>query len=158
MEKKVKQINKNPSLTACADRMARKLVVDKVDVNEIGKIISYARAYIVGKKDNGEKLFTYLEFLVKYGNEIGHSNKTVKFYKSILDTCKTYLDFYTNEPRKMLWILGWTYRLMKYYETQGLPISNDEKKLPKPKPKPKTSPQQKQVTTSLALQRGKKPH
>ena len=139
---------------ACADRMARKLVNDKVDVNEIGKIISYVRAYIVGKKDNGEKLFTYLDYLVTYGDDIGHSNKTVKFYKSILDTCKTYLDFYKNEPRKMLWILGWTYRLMKYYETQELQISKDEKKLPKPK----TSLQQKQVTTSLALQRCKKPH
>ncbi|GGA44709.1 hypothetical protein [Okeania sp. KiyG1] len=98
-----------------AHAIANNLTRDKTDVNELNKVISYLHIFI--HRDNiGSDFFEYLETLENYGNEIGHSDQTHKYYEKIKRSCKKYLKKYENKPPVMLTILGWVSRLMKYYE------------------------------------------
>ena len=64
-----------------ADAIARKLVLEETDVNELRKVLSYGRAYgpTVGKSG----FFDYLKTLAKAGDRIGHSQKTKGYYQSL---------------------------------------------------------------------------
>ena len=64
-----------------ADAIARKLVLDSADVNELRKAIAYLRAYRE-RADAGKKFFEYLKTLVRNGNRIGHSKKTTVYLES----------------------------------------------------------------------------
>lgn len=96
--------------------LAQMLANEETDVNEVGKIIAYLRAY--GNQEKaGIRFFEYLKNLVKNGNSIGHSKKTSEYYSSIEKACKEHLQSYQDNVPAMLQILGWVTRLMRYYKS-----------------------------------------
>ncbi len=98
--------------------MAAMLSNEGVDVNEVGKIIAYLRAYSHQEKA-GARFFEYLRTLVKNGRTIGHSGKTSEYYATIEQACKQHLQSYQDDPLTMLQILGWVARMMRYYKSGG---------------------------------------
>lgn len=97
-----------------AHAIAQTLVKENTDVNELGKAVAYLRAF-VNQPDATSRFFKYLKTLVSNGRQIGHSSKTIDYYRSIEKACSDYLktvqDAYT-----ILQILGWVSRLMRYYK------------------------------------------
>ncbi len=102
-----------------ADAIARQLVLDGVDVNELRKAIAYLRE-TVDKENAGKNFFDYLKTLVRHGDTIGHSKRTVDYYRSLDTICSQYLTNYQDDAPKMLFLLGWAARLVKYYK-EGVP-------------------------------------
>ncbi len=103
-----------------AHGIAQTLVKKDTDVNELGKAIAYLRT-IVNETNASVKFFTYLKTLVRYGRQIGHSSKTLLYYRNIESTCSDYLKTIT-DATTILQILGWVSRLMFYYKDGGVPI------------------------------------
>lgn len=101
-----------------ADAIARQLVLDESDHNELRKTIAYLRAYS-DRADAGKQYFDYLNTLARNGNRIGHSNQTRSYLESIVETCQRYLVAYKDDVPAMLQILGWAARLMLYYKEAG---------------------------------------
>ena len=99
-----------------AHAIAVELVKSETDVNELGKAIAYLRA-AVSKPDAGSKFFKYIKTLVSNGKQIGHSGKTLDYYRSIENACDQFLRAYQADGLAMLQVLGWTSRLMRYYKT-----------------------------------------
>ena len=98
-----------------ADAIARQLVLDGADVNELQKVIAYLRS-TVNRESAGKKFFDYLKTLVRHGDSIGHSKKTVAYYSSLDEICTRYLADYQDDAPRMLLLLGWAARLVKYYK------------------------------------------
>jgi len=96
-----------------AHAIAQTLVKADTDANELGKAIAYLRNYA---NQDGTKLFDYLKTLVRNGRQIGHSKRTSDYYQAIDNACNQYLKAYQDNPAVMLHILGWSYRLMRYYQ------------------------------------------
>lgn len=92
------------------------------DVNEFRKAIAYLKT-ISDRADAGKKFISYLNALARNGDKIGHSKKTKGYYKSILDICETNIVAYLDDADAMLQILGWSARLIKYY--QNNPVAED---------------------------------
>jgi hypothetical protein len=101
-----------------AHAIAQTLVKDGTDVNEFGKAIAYLRAS-VNDPNSGVRFFKYLKTLVSNGRQIGHSKKTSDYYQNIDEACTKYLQSEQTNPQKMLEILGWSARLMRYYREAG---------------------------------------
>ena len=99
-----------------AHEIAVELVKSETDVNELGKVIAYLRA-AVSKPDAGSKFFKFIKTLVSNGKQIGHSGKTLDYYRSIENACDLFLRDYQADGLAMLQVLGWTSRLMRYYKT-----------------------------------------
>ncbi|MBV6626152.1 MAG: hypothetical protein KI793_24990 [Rivularia sp. (in: Bacteria)] len=97
-----------------ANNIAITLVQENTDVNEFGKAIAYLRS-IINQPDAGTRFFTYLKTLVNHGRQIGHSSKTLGYYRNIEHTCSKYLQNYQKNAHSMLKIMGWAMRLMRYY-------------------------------------------
>ena len=119
-----------------ADAIARQLVIDGTDVNELRKAATYLRDEINkivpslsdgqklkehedGKKI-GKKFFDYLKTLVRHGNAIGHSKRTLGYYQSLDAVCSQYIENYQEDAERMLHILSWAARLVQYYD-KGVP-------------------------------------
>ncbi|MBD2416028.1 hypothetical protein FACHB389_34625 [Nostoc calcicola FACHB-389] len=102
-----------------AHNLAITLVKEDTDVNEVGKVIAYLRS-IVGEPDPGRRFFTYLKTLVTNGRQIGHSGRTTDYYRSIERACNQYLQNEQKNAQKMLKILGWAMRLMRYYKVSPI--------------------------------------
>lgn len=101
-----------------AHAIAQTLVKEGTDVNELGKAIAYLRAS-VNEPNSGARFFKYLKTLVSNGRQIGHSKKTSDYYWNIDRACGDYLQSEQTNPQKMLEILGWSARLMRYYKEAG---------------------------------------
>jgi len=102
-----------------ADAIARQLVLEGTDVNELRKATTYLR----DRQDEpgaGKKFFDYLKTLVRHGNVIGHSKRTLGYYQNLDATCSHYLDSYKDDAVRMLYILSWAARLVQYYNN-GVP-------------------------------------
>ncbi|MDV3347879.1 hypothetical protein QGP82_04175 [Leptothoe sp. LEGE 181152] len=105
---------------ATAHKIAQNLINQKTDVNELGKAIAYLRNAINQKQpDAGTRFFDYLKTLVNQGRSIGHSGRTLDYYRSIEKNCSDYLQDYQFKPKAMLYTLGWVARLMRYYKEGG---------------------------------------
>lgn len=98
-----------------AHAIAQQLALEKIDVNELGKVISYLRAF-GDREDAGVKFFKSLDTLARNGNRIGHSNQTLGYYKAISKACHQHLKPYQENPTDILEILGWAFRLTRYYK------------------------------------------
>jgi hypothetical protein len=119
-----------------AHGIAQALVNQDTDVNELGKAIAYLRNAInQTQPDAGARFFTYLKTLVSQGKTIGHSGRTLDYYRQIDKACGSFLRPYQAQPTMMLQILGWTARLMRYYREGGA-IGEDLKALAKQAPTP----------------------
>lgn len=101
-----------------AHAIAQTLVKEGTDVNELGKAIGYLRAS-VNDPNAGTRFFKYLKTLVSNGRQISHSKQTPGYYWNIDQACTKYLQSEQTNPQKMLEILGWSARLMKYYREAG---------------------------------------
>lgn len=102
-----------------ADAIARQLVIEGTDVNELRKATTYLRDRQDEQKA-GKKFFDYLKTLVRHGDAIGHSKRTLGYYQSLDAVCSQYLDNYQDDAPRMLYILSWAARLMQYYD-KGVP-------------------------------------
>lgn len=100
-----------------AHDIARELVEADVDANELGKAIAYLRGAIDQDSSKaGTQFLKFLKTLVKNGNQIGHSGKTIGYYRNLDKVIETYLREEENNAQNMLKILGWVARLMRYYK------------------------------------------
>ncbi|MGI0500510.1 hypothetical protein ACOKW7_24190 [Limnospira platensis CENA597] len=102
-----------------AHKVAIDLVLDDADTNELGKALSYLRA-IQQEPDAGKRFLRYLETLAKQGYRIGHSKRTSGYFASMESVCKQYLQGDLENGAKLLAIIGWSFRLMRYYK-DGVP-------------------------------------
>jgi hypothetical protein len=99
-----------------AHAIARQLVQDEADVNELKKALAYLRT-CVDLPNAGERFFKYLQNLIHSGGQIGHSKKTIEYYRSLNQACEKYLKPLQDAPQVMLAILGWAGQLAPYYKT-----------------------------------------
>ncbi|NEP19532.1 MAG: hypothetical protein F6J97_22010 [Leptolyngbya sp. SIO4C1] len=102
-----------------ADAIARQLVIDGTDVNELRKAMAYLREHL-GQENAGRRFFEYLKTLVRQGNSIGHSKKTIDYYRSLDAVCDQHLSRYQSDAPGLLMLLGWAARLVRYYD-KGVP-------------------------------------
>ncbi|WP_346291419.1 hypothetical protein [Sphaerothrix gracilis] len=102
-----------------ADAIARRLVIEGTDVNELWKVISYLRDS-QHESESSRRLFDYLKVLASHGYSIGHSKRTLVYFQSLYSVCSQYLDAYQDDLHKTLQILGWAARLILYY-SKGVP-------------------------------------
>lgn len=107
-----------------ADAIARQLVIEGTDVNELRKATTYLRDR-QNEAGAGKKFFDYLKTLVRHGNAIGHSKRTLGYYQSLDAVCSQYLESYQDDAPRMLYILSWATRLMQYYD-KGVPTGEIE--------------------------------
>ncbi len=98
-----------------AHAIAQQLVLNEADANELGKAIAYLRAF-GDQPDAGKGFFKYLQTLSNNGRTIGHSKKTSGYYETISEVCNESLRQYQEDPVAMQEILGWGFRLMRYYK------------------------------------------
>jgi hypothetical protein len=99
--------------------VAQQLVLEDADANELGKAKAYLRA-IADQSDGGQRFFRYLQTLAKQGDRIGHSKKTKNYFTSMSAVCEEHLQDGTNKPESLQIIIGWAFRLMRYYK-DGVP-------------------------------------
>lgn len=100
-----------------AHQIAQRLVSDSTDVNELGKVIAYLRTAINQHGSSaGSQFFKYLKALVRNGDSIGHSSRTIGYYRSIDKACSDILQKENLDVETLLQILGWAARLMRYYK------------------------------------------
>lgn len=104
-----------------AHTMAQKLVLDGADANELGKVNAYLNT-LEGHPNPKQHFFSYLTTLAKNGDKIGHSKKTKGYYQSVANVCKEYIPDDLQELESLKQILGWTFRLMRYYK-DGVPTN-----------------------------------
>ena len=102
-----------------ADAIARQMVLESADINELRKAMAYLRE-TVDRENAGKNFFDYLKTLVRHGETIGHSKRTVEYYRSLDAICSRYLTDYQEDAPRMLFLLGWAARLVKYYK-EGVP-------------------------------------
>ena len=108
-----------------ADAIARQLVIDGTDVNELRKAIAYLREHL-DREQAGKYFFDYLKTLVRRGRTIGHSKRTIEYYRSLDEVCSQYLVDYQDNAPVMLHLLGWAARLVQYYD-KGVPTGEISK-------------------------------
>ena len=100
-----------------AHAIARDLVLAEADVNELGKAIAYLRSAINRDAATaGTQFFKFLAALVRSGNQIGHSGRTIGYYRAVDKACKAHLSSEASDAQSLLQILGWAARLMRYYK------------------------------------------
>ena len=114
---------------AIAEQVARQLTVSSVDPNELAKVTIYARLH------PSRDLFRFLETLVNRGDLLVRSGRTLGYYRDIQRVCQTYLRDYIDQPQEVARILGWSVRLMLYYNVVGL-----EERAPTPPRRPSDRP------------------
>ena len=100
-----------------AHAIARDLVTAEADVNELGKASAYLRSAINRDAATaGTQFFKFLAALVRSGNQIGHSGRTIGYYRALDKACNTHLRGEASDSQSLLQILGWAARLMRYYK------------------------------------------
>jgi ribosomal protein S15P/S13E len=122
-----------------AHAIAQTLVKQETDVNELGKAIAYLRNAInQNQPDAGSRFFKYLKTLVNNGRTIGHSSRTLDYYRNLDKVCSEHLSIYQVNAAMLLQILSWIRRLMHYYKQGGVisetyVLQKDTVGSPKPK-------------------------
>jgi hypothetical protein len=111
-----------------AKAIARELVDRETDVNEFQKAISYARIQAAVPDGNvGEKFFALLEAMLRDGRYLVRSGRTMDYYRNLQLVCGQYLKEYRkaagDDGNRLVEILGWAARFMRYYNTE---VGEDE--------------------------------
>ncbi len=126
-----------------AHDIAQQLVENETDVNEVSKALEY----LILCKDT-KKFFMFLRKIINNGFVVVRSNKTLDYYRNILDACNDHLKSY-NDYKDMSEILGWAIRLMRYYRVTG--YSKNKEKITETKHQDKTKTDQKESTSFGSL-------
>lgn len=111
-------------------KVATGLVIADTDANELQKAIAYLRS-VTHHKDAVERFFKYLATLVSRGQQVAHSKRTQGYYRNLDKVCSKHLKGKVSEAEKLLEILSWAVRLMKYYKNVG-PIGEEARDRPEP--------------------------
>jgi hypothetical protein len=98
-----------------AHAIARSIVEGGANAGELKKAMAYLRT-CPQTAEGGAQFFKYLGNLVGAGNRIGHSKRTVDYYRGLNEACIKYLTPLQDRPPVMLEILGWAGRLIAYYK------------------------------------------
>jgi cold shock CspA family protein len=97
-----------------ADLIARSLAAHGTDPNEVASALATLR-----DMNEGSQFFRFLDTVVRDGQAVVRSGRTLDYYRHIRDVCREYLSPYQGEPKEMAYILGWAIRLMRYYRVEG---------------------------------------
>jgi cold shock CspA family protein len=97
-----------------ADAIAQTLVGSRVDPNEVASVLTSLR-----DMNDGKRFFLFLETVVREGQAVVRSGRTLDYYRHILEVCLEHLTPYEEKPDEMARILGWAIRLMRYYRVEG---------------------------------------
>ena len=130
-----------------AHNIAIELVLEDTDANEVGK----ANDYLCYYAKTGEQFLKYLQTLAKQGSRIGHSKRTSIYYENMADVCSKYLQNYQDNLQTMQQIMGWTFRLMRYYK-EGVPIEELEELVANTEQSPIISERQAEIADVIASQ------
>ena len=112
MDDVILDLYRDPQHHNIASQMAAQFVQQGVDPNEVAKAMTYLTAH-----PDGPGFFTYLRTIVSHGDIVIRSNQTLPHYKTLLRACEEFLTPYQGDPQTMAAILGWTVRLMRYYQS-----------------------------------------
>jgi hypothetical protein len=107
-----------------AEAVARDLVNRETDINELQKVVSFARIQTTMPGARvGEKFFALLDAMARDGRYLVRSGRTLDYYRDLQAVCREHLSGYRTaggeEGKKLVEILGWTARLMRYYNTDA---------------------------------------
>ncbi|MDQ3918308.1 MAG: hypothetical protein M3348_07505 [Acidobacteriota bacterium] len=109
-----------------ADAVALELLNKDTDPKELQQLATYARVQ-AGRDPArvGENLFTLLGRMVRDGHLV-RSKQTPRYYRNLSDVCGSRLHDFRSTTRESAWklvgILGWAARLMRYYRSpEGQP-------------------------------------
>ena len=118
----------NENLWSIAHNLAYEMHEHNVDVNEVNKVIAFMRQY--HKVDDALDKFKSLLQQLAYSDDAPiQSGRTRDYYEDIQECCQKHLDN-ISDPNELLLILGWSRRLMYYYEVE--PKRAAEEQLPAP--------------------------
>ncbi len=92
-----------------ASALARDLRDAQVDHNEAQKALAYLRI-----NRDGQGYFAYLQAIVQNGRVVIRSNKTIGYYRNLLELSRRHLR--NLPPEDMTATLAWAIRLLRYYE------------------------------------------
>ncbi len=101
-------------LMKIGEQIAKELVRSQTDPNEVSKAFAYIRTH----QEDGRNIFDLLSAMVNGGRYLVRSNRTLDYYREIWHSCDKYLRGYRDKPDEMAYILGWTVRLMRYYQVE----------------------------------------
>ncbi|PLZ95212.1 hypothetical protein CEN50_23065 [Fischerella thermalis CCMEE 5268] len=88
--------------------------------SQLGKVIAYLRATINQNISDTENFFKYLKTLADSSKSVKQTDRTPDYCRSIHQTCTEYLKNIEANPKDILEILGWTFRLFNYYKVTPL--------------------------------------
>lgn len=88
--------------------------------SQLGKVIAYLRATINQNISDTENFFKYLKTLADNSKSVKQTDRTPDYCRSIHQTCTEYLKNLEANPKDILEILGWTFRLFNYYKVTPL--------------------------------------
>ncbi|PMB53544.1 hypothetical protein CEN39_03845 [Fischerella thermalis CCMEE 5201] len=88
--------------------------------SQLGKVIAYLRATINQNISDTENFFKYLKTLADSSKSVKQTDRTPDYCRSIHQTCTEYLKNLEANPKDILEILGWAFRLFNYYKVTPL--------------------------------------
>jgi len=150
-----------------AQAIARELVDRETDVNELQKAVTYARIQTASPSGKvGQKFFALLETMVRDGRYLVRSGRTLDYYRDLEAVCRKHLSIYRaatgEDGKKLVGILGWAARLMRYYNTEAgkaeMVARQNHEAASQPAveqqpqsdvPRPQTKPSKKQLSSQL---------
>lgn len=97
-----------------ANKIAKELTAERVDPNEVAKVAATLRDNL-----DGHRFFAFLDSVLANGQAVVRSGQTLTYYRNIRQICNRYLGGYKDMPEEMLFILGWSFRLMRYYRIEN---------------------------------------
>jgi hypothetical protein len=107
-----------------AHAIAHDLVEAGTGVSELRKAIAYLNSAMSRDLSKaGTQFFKFLKTLVSNGRKIGHSSRTIDYYRNLDKVCNAHLRSEEPDAQSMLQVLNWTARLILYYKV--LPIGED---------------------------------
>jgi hypothetical protein len=102
-----------------AEALAQDWVKQRTDYSEVRRLMNYLRQLMQQEHPTpGDRFFEFVQVLATDGAVMQRSQQTTVYYRELWVGCDRYLQAYRAEPQKLLEILGWTTRLMRYYSAR----------------------------------------
>ena len=111
------------------------------DPNELGKVVAFMRR-CKGEDDSKDRLMSLVQRLANTRNALIRSRQTQRFYRNIQEACETHLHD-VSDTGKILTILGWSLRLMRYYRVEPERAVEEQRRPQEQQQTPKQRPTQK---------------
>ena len=130
----------NKKQWSIAHDIAFDLVDWGTDPNELGKVVAFMRRY-KGEGDAKNRLISLIQRLANTRNALIRSRRTQQFYRNIQEACETHLHD-VSDTGEILTILGWSLRLMRYYNVEPKRATEEQRLPQEPRQTPKQRPTQ----------------